>query len=140
MGVKGFGVAALVLLLIGCAQVRQKDLDSWVGQPVSALDIHPVFLTMKVVRTVSADGTEVRNYVNGKQVMDCSGGGSVFAGTISSAAYNQFMSCTNSRPTCNNIFYIKDGRVTNYTPIGTGGGRCFTDERARPGFRGATNL
>ena len=27
-----------------------------------------------------------------------------------------------------------------YTPVGTGGARCYTDERARPNFRGATNF
>jgi hypothetical protein len=39
-----------------------------------------------------------------------------------------------------NISYIKDGVVTQYTPIGTGGARCYTDERARPGFAGPANI
>jgi hypothetical protein len=39
-------------------------------------------------------------------------------------------------PTCNNMFYVKDAIVIRYTPVGSGGGRCFTDERLRPGFRG----
>jgi hypothetical protein len=41
-------------------------------------------------------------------------------------------------PTCNNLFYIKDGRVLRYTPVGSGGARCFTDERMRPGFQRAS--
>jgi hypothetical protein len=41
---------------------------------------------------------------------------------------------------CNNIFYIKDGAVTQYSPIGTGGARCYTDETDRPGFVGAANI
>ena len=41
---------------------------------------------------------------------------------------------------CNNIFYINSGVVTQYTPIGTGGMRCYTDERLRPGFASATNI
>jgi hypothetical protein len=44
------------------------------------------------------------------------------------ATCNSFISCTASVPTCNNLFYIERGVVTRYTPIGTGGGRCFTDE------------
>jgi hypothetical protein len=40
-------------------------------------------------------------------------------------------------PTCNNLFYIKDGTVIRYTPIGSGGARCYTNDMAKPGFRGA---
>jgi hypothetical protein len=56
------------------------------------------------------------------------------------ATYNTFASCMQSFPACNNIFYINNGIVTQYTPIGTGGAKCFTDERTRPGFSGPTNL
>ena len=41
------------------------------------------FLTFPVVRTTAADGTEIRDYVNGRSVAQCSGGGSVFAGQVS---------------------------------------------------------
>jgi hypothetical protein len=98
------------LMVAGC--VRQEDLDSWVGAPVSALDTHPVFVSMPVVRTVAADGTEIRNYTNFVE-----GGGGA---------------------RCNNIFYIKNGRVVKYTPVGTGA-RCRTDQTLQPGFSGPTN-
>gem|GEM_PF-4126172 len=48
--------------LSGCAHVRQEDLAEWAGQPVDLLDKHPVFLTMRSVRTMTADGTEIRNW------------------------------------------------------------------------------
>ena len=38
--------------------MRQADLDAWVGQPVAALETHPFFVTVPVVKTVSSDGTE----------------------------------------------------------------------------------
>jgi hypothetical protein len=47
------------LLIAGCQTVRQEDLASWEGAPVSALDAHPIFLTMQKVQTVTADGTEL---------------------------------------------------------------------------------
>jgi len=47
--------------------------------------------------------------------------------------------CTSSTPTCNNLFYIRGGRVERFTPVGSGGARCFTDERMRPGFSGPVN-
>jgi hypothetical protein len=140
MGAKLLFVICVALILVGCAAVHQEDLQSWEGAPVSALDTHPVFLTMQVVRTVTADGTEIRNYVNGRNIASCSGGGSVFRGTVSSAAYNEFNTCMQAFAACNNIFYIKGGVVTAYTPIGTKGMRCYTNEALRPGFRGAVNI
>jgi hypothetical protein len=85
--------------------------------------------------------------VNSKQAVNCGGGGTVTPGFRPSGYsaipagvnYSQSMSCTSSMPTCNNIFYVKYGTVIRYTPVGSGGGRCFTDERLRPGFRGAVN-
>ena len=41
---------------------------------------------------------------------------------------------------CNNIFYMKNGRVIAYTPIGAGGAHCYTSADAQPGFRGAANI
>jgi hypothetical protein len=56
------------LMVAGCMTVRQEDLASWEGAPVSALNAQPFFLTRPMVRTVTADGTEIRNYVNGASV------------------------------------------------------------------------
>jgi hypothetical protein len=42
-------------------------------------------------------------------------------------------------PTCNNLFYIRDGTVIRCTPIGSGGARCYTNDMAKPGFWGAGN-
>jgi hypothetical protein len=128
------------LPLIGCTSVRQTDLESWVGQPVSTLEKHPVFLTMPAVRTVASDGTEIRNYVNGKNVGQCSGGGNIFASTVDFTTYSQFSQYMQSFASCNNIFYIKNGMISQYVPVGSGGARCFTDDRTRPNFRGPTNL
>lgn len=133
-------VAAIAVTLASCATVHQEDLQSWIGAPVDQLDKHPVFLTMQVVRTRTADGTEIRNYVNGRNVASCSGGGTVFAGYVDMATYSRFSNCMQTFAACNNIFYIKDGVVTQYSPIGTGGGRCYTNEQSRPGFVGATNI
>ena len=133
-------VAAVCLALPGCVTVHQEDLDAWKGAPVAALETHPIFMTMPVVRTVASDGTEIRRYVNGGNVSSCSGGGTVFKGAIDMATYDSFSSCMQTFAACNNIFYIKDGYVQQYTTIGTGGARCMTMESLRPGFRGATNV
>jgi hypothetical protein len=114
--------------------VRQEDLQSWVGRPVSDLDNHPMFVTIPSVRTRTSDDTEIRNYVNGPNVASCSGGGAVFAEYVDIATYRQFSNCMQSFAACNNIFYIRRGVVKQYSPISTGGVRCYTDERARPDF------
>lgn len=135
-----FLAAITAVVIAGCATVRQADLDAWVGQPVAALETHPIFLTVPVVKTQASDGTEIWNYVNGRNIAQCSGGGSVYGKKISRASYDAFSSCIQSFAACNNIFYIKDGVVLRYAPVGTGGARCFTDERLHPGFRAATNI
>ncbi|WP_454619023.1 hypothetical protein [Bradyrhizobium cenepequi] len=137
----------LVLSLAGCMSVRQEDVDAWAGRPVAELDVHPVFLTMKVVRTVTPDGTEIRNYVNSKDMVSCGGGGTVspgfkpqgYSAVAAPTTYSSNVMCTSSTPTCNNLFYIKGGIVQRFTPVGSGGARCFTDERMRPGFSGPVN-
>ena len=127
--------------LAGCAHVRQEDLVAWEGQPVDLLDKHPVFLTMRSVRTVTGDGTEIRNYVNGAAVGACDGGGTVFTGGfVNSATYSQFSSCVARFAACNNIFYIKSGHVLRYSPIGTGGMHCYTNEATSPNFTGTANV
>jgi hypothetical protein len=139
-----WGVLAVVgaLLLCGCATVHEEDLNSWSGRPVSDLDKHPIFLTFPVVRTTAADGTEIRDYVNGKTVSQCSGGGggTVFSGTVPLATYNSFSSCMQNFAACHAIFYIKSGVVQSLSAIGTGGARCYSNETMRPGFSGAANI
>lgn len=131
---------ALVVALSGCATVRQADLDSWVGQPVAVLETHPVFLTIPVVKTVASDGTEIWNFVNGANIGQCSGGGNVYGKRLNYASYSQFASCVQRFAACNNIFYIRDGKVQRYTPVGTGGARCYTTEQLQPHSRGPTNI
>ncbi len=132
----------ITLCLSACAStgVRQIDLDSWIGQPVVALETHPVFLTMTAVKTVASDGTQIWNYVNGANLGGCTGGGSVYRNTIDYASYSKFSQCMQRFAACNNIFYIKNGVVQRYAPIGTGGARCYTNESAQPHFRGSANI
>ena len=129
-----------IIILTGCATVRKEDLDAWKGQPVSKLELHPVFLTIPVVKTKTSDGTEIWNYVNGRNIGQCSQGGSIYNGTINYAAYSQFSTCVQGFAACNNIFYIKNGIVQKYTPIGTGGARCYTSEQLQPDFSGSFNI
>lgn len=122
--------AVLVATVASCATVRQQDLDAWVGMPVEALDTHSIFITMPMYRTVTASGIEIRNYTNGRDVANCFGNaGATRVGTYVNA--NAFTICSSGRIVCNNLFYIKDGKVIEYAPTG----RCFTDERAQPEAR-----
>jgi hypothetical protein len=126
--------------LCGCATVHQEDLDAWAGRPVSDLDKHPIFVTLPVVRTITPDGTEIRDYVNGRNVASCSSGGTVFASQVNFATYNNFTDCMQNFAACHGIFYIKNGIVQNVSAIGTGGMRCYTNEATRPGFSGSVNI
>lgn len=134
-----FGTA----LLTGCAsrpEVRAEDLQAWVGVPVAMLDKHPLFSVLPVTKTVAADGTEIRNYVNGQAVGGCSSSGTGIAVTRTVASANTNTSCATSFAACNNIFHISGGRVIRYVPSGTGGGSCMTNEKVRPDFSGPANF
>src|SRR5271170_6986939 len=120
--------AMLCLALSGCATVHQEDLDSWKGVPVAELEKHPFLMTLPVVRTVATDGTEIRRYVNGRNIASCSGGGSVFNGIVNMATYSTFSNCMQTFAACNAVFYIKGGYIQDVAAIGTGGMRCYTDE------------
>ena len=101
-------------------KVHQEDVDAWKGVPVEALDTHPLFITMQLQRTVSPNGLEVRNYINGRTITNCFGqqyGDGTTGGH-----------CNNTAIVCNNVFYIREGKVLEYAPQG----RCKTNERVRP--------
>lgn len=122
-------------LLPGCATVRQSDLDAWVGVPVEALDTHPLFVTMPLYRTQTASGVEIRNYLNSQAVEQCFANAGYRRGDRHYVSHSTFVSCTENRVSCANLFYVQDGKVTRYAPTGS----CYTDDSVRPqaGYRPA---
>lgn len=96
--------------------------------PVEALDTHSLFLTVPMVRTLSSSGIEIRNYANGMDVSSCYGGGNATRTTNKYITSSTFSTCTSNRVVCNNLFYIKDGKILEYAPTG----RCYTDDSVRP--------
>ncbi len=123
-------VLGAALAACGGILVRQQDLDAWVGVPVEALDTHSFFITVPMFRTVTSSGIEIRNYANGKDVASCftSIGGSGGGNFVNASA---FTTCSSGRVVCNNIFYIKDGKVLEYAPTG----RCYTNSSLQPQSR-----
>ena len=116
-------------LLSSCAgvAVRKQDLDAWVGVPVEALDTHSLFLTVPMVRTKTEGGIEIRNYANGRNMSSCSGSGSTYV-SGKWVQGNAFSNCSSGWQGCNNIFYIKEGKVLEYVPTG----QCYTNESVQP--------
>jgi len=108
----------------GC-MVRQQDLDSWVGRPVSLLDMHPFFMTVPLEKRFTDDGIEIRNYRNGRSVSSCSGQATL---NSYSSSINSYANCYQSDVVCNNIFYIKNKKVIRYEPTG----RCYTNASLQP--------
>lgn len=123
----------LVCFLLGCAAVRQSNLDAWVDVPVIALDTHSFFLTLPMVRTVTDSGIEIRVYSNKVGVSSCGGSGfgsvnSPQGSALSYANFNAFQNCTSRMVGCDGIFYIRDDKVIEAKPVG----RCYTNEAIRP--------
>jgi hypothetical protein len=121
-----FACCALVgvLNISGCAAlrgllVRQSDLDAWKGQPVEALDQQAFFMTLPMVRTKTAKGVEVRNYINGRNVSSCMASGQRAGSYYNTSNWRSFSTCISRQIACNNIFYIKRGVVLEYRPTGS---------------------
>jgi hypothetical protein len=129
-------LALLSASLAGCATVHPEDTEAWVGQSTNILEKQPYFLTMPVVKTQAADGTEIWNYVIGTQVSSCNQMGTMFGPRLSWGMYSGFMDCTAQYQTCNNIFYINGGKVQRVVVLGTRGAACSTDRRFLPSFTG----
>jgi len=131
-------IGALVVLFLGaCApslSVRQQDLDAWVGQPVAALDTQPFFLTLPMVKTVTDSGIEIRNYVNGANIATCidTGNAMSYNYMVDYVNYTEMTNCMSQFSACNNIFYIKDGKILEYAPTPSGNMRCYTTEQVLP--------
>ena len=127
-------VLLIVFFFYGCAtvkQVRQVDLDAWVGVPVEALDLHSFWMTIPMVRTIKDNGIEIRIYVNKLNVSSCFENVGIYASTnkiMSYANFTAFQNCISGVVGCDNIFYIKDGKVLEYVPVGN----CYTEEFLQP--------
>lgn len=119
---------ATAISLLGCTTVRQQDLAAWQGVSVQALDTHPVFVSMPMYKTMAENGMEIRNYVNSESSEQCFGSGSAHRGSSRHVRYNEFISCSENRIVCNNLFYVQGGKVVRYAPTGN----CYTDDRVRP--------
>ena len=126
---KKISLSLAACLLASCAMVQQADLDAWAGAPVEALDTHSFFITIPMVRTRTESGIEIRNYANGGTVSQCFSSASASGNKYVTA--NAFSTCSSDRVVCNNIFYIRDGKVLEYAPTG----RCRTAAFLQPEAR-----
>jgi len=125
---KALVVGAAVAALAGCETVRQQDLAAWEGVSVQALDTHPVFVSMPMYKTMAENGMEIRNYVNSESTEQCFASGGTHRGSSKHVRYDEFISCSENKIVCNNIFYVQDGKVVRYAPTGS----CYTDDSVRP--------
>jgi hypothetical protein len=121
---------ATVFFVLGCTTaptVQEHDLNAWVGVSVEALDKHAFFMTVPMFRTKTENGTEIRNYAYAYDFQECfsKAGASNIGDFVNEDA---FIACSSSRIMCNNMFYIKQGKVLEYSPTG----RCDTDEKLYP--------
>lgn len=127
---KRYSALAMLIMLSACVGVE--DTDSWVGQPVTQLDLHPFFNTLPVEVRVAADGTEIRNYVNGRNAASCFQNATV-SGFSTNTIYGSGSGFCSARfQACNNIFYIRNGTVVRYLPTPSGGAVCVTNASLRP--------
>lgn len=118
-------VPAIVILVCGCATMtpRNPQLDTWTGISAKALDSHPYFKQLPMVRKRSSSGeTEVRNYQQGHNPFSgCSALSGVGAREDSVTSF-EFLACraglNELDRICDNIFEMKNGTIVRYTQSG----------------------
>jgi hypothetical protein len=121
---KILAAALAIVALAGCgSMVRQADLDTWPGMPVEALDTHSLFLTMRLNKTMTDSGIEVRNYSDADDSVSCTN-----SPPNKTLKLPTFTNCSSGGAVCSNIFYIKDKIVLEYIPVGI----CGTNAKSRP--------
>ena len=84
-----------------------------------------------MVKTITDSGIEIRIYVNKKNVESCFKNAGInisIYNTMNYANFISFQNCISGSVGCDNIFYIKDGKVLEYVPVG----KCYTDEFVQP--------
>ncbi len=126
-------ILSILIILNGCVinnTVRQKDLDTWVGIPIEALETHSFFVTVPLYKTKTESGIEIWNYANGDDVAKCFSHGNA-SGNYGYVSGTSFTTCSSGKVVCNNLFYIKDKHVLEYKPVGS----CRTDETVQPESR-----
>jgi len=99
--------------------------------PTEALDTHTFFITLPLIRKVLPSGIEVRNYPNRANMTQCLGDGRITTSRKGTTTYDDDMQCLSRSIGCDNIFFIKDGKILEYAPTG----RCYTSDAQRPQAR-----
>jgi len=122
-----------VAWLAGCAGptvVHHEEVDLWAGVPVAALESHPFFNALPMVRTTTPAGIEIRDYVDKRYVAGClppaSANTKVF--TMNFGTYRAFRACSENMTGCDNVFYIDKDVVTQFVPSG----QCKASQALRP--------
>jgi hypothetical protein len=120
------GAACLGAVLAACVSVE--DTNAWAGVPVLALDTHSFFATLPMYSTVTDSGVEIRNYPNKIMRGSCFGSGFASGTVFNTVQWNTVRNCTAQERGCDNLFYIRNGRVIEYRPVG----QCRTAAFLRP--------
>lgn len=127
-------------------KTSHRDISKWHYVPVKALDEHPVWKERAILKTVTSKGKEIRVYMNSTgtgHMSQCMLGYNLAApcaikyhpctkktGVVSEKELNDFLVCSDSDKVqgCNNVFYIEDGIVSRYIPVG----HCITNDELTP--------
>lgn len=118
---------------------------AWNHVPVKALNEHEYWSTVGMLKSITPKGDEIRVYFNTTGVYHlklCSKGNTVDKacaikhhpcttkeGIVSEKELQAFITCSDERAAgCNNIFFIENGYVTRYVPVGS----CTTNSTIIP--------
>ncbi len=99
--------------------VKQEDLNAWKGVDLIELETHPLFTTLPFTKRLLSDDSELHIFNNSRTAsVNCN--------------HDKFLNTTSCSGgdtiTCSNQFFVKNGKVIEYRPVG----KCYTDCSTRP--------
>jgi hypothetical protein len=123
-------VAIVIAVVLSAEGLRvthaesQSVMEEWLDKPTVALDTNTALGALRLVRTVTADGLELRTYSKKKNISSCIPSTEM----LSASQWKMFQECSAKLRGCDIRFIIKDGHVASALEHGS----CWRKSRIKP--------
>jgi hypothetical protein len=102
----------------------QSVMQEWLDKPTIALDTNAALGALRLIRTMNAEGLELRTYSKRKNVASCIPSNEM----LSASQWKTFQECSAKLRGCDIRFVIKNGKVASALEYGS----CWRKSRIKP--------
>jgi hypothetical protein len=102
----------------------QSVMNEWIDKPQVALDTNTALGALRLIRTMTAEGLDLRTYSKKKTISSCIPSNEM----LSASQWKTFQECSAKIRGCDIRFVIKNGKVANALEHGS----CWKKSRIKP--------